>query len=401
MNNQRPRRRPEAAVTVVGAGLVGLTTALALADRGLTVRLIGEPLPGESSPAGAGMLAPGIENPSAAPGAAGAGAGAGTREGIEAGGGLGVDAGVTAHGFFRAARDRYVGYVQDLFHRSGVPVALNRRGILQVSLDQTSATAFRRRATAESPFLEPDAVAALEPPLARTMGALLHPTDGAVDNSALLRALDIAIQRTPGIARLRGLVTVVQMAADGVICSVAGSQAPVESSYVVLAAGAWAGGIAGLPRHLPIEPIRGQMMSVAAIGAAALRHVVYGPDAYLVPRGDRILIGATMEWVGFDATTTDAAVAELRERARALWPPMGATPTLAAWAGLRPGTPDLLPIVGPDPEYPALMYACGHSRSGILMAPLTGDCIAALVVGDSPPVPLDAFRPDRFANVAS
>jgi glycine oxidase len=166
----------------------------------------------------------------------------------------------------------------------------------------------------------------------------------------------------------------------------------------VLAAGAWVNGIAGLPRLLPIEPYRGQMFSVAATGAAVLRHVVYGPDAYLVPRGDRVLVGATMERAGFDADTTDEALASIRSGAAAFWPVVSTATTTAKWAGLRPVTPDLLPILGRDPDHPSLIYACGHSRNGILMAPLTGDCVVALVTGDAPPADLSAFGVARFSR---
>jgi glycine oxidase len=128
-----------------------------------------------------------------------------------------------------------------------------------------------------------------------------------------------------------------------------------------------------------------------------LRHVVYGPDAYIVPRGDRILVGATVERVGFDSTTTASALAELRTAAASLWPSLETTPAAASWAGLRPMTPDLIPIIGRDPERESLIYATGHSRNGILMGPLTGDCVAALAVAEEPPVDLSPFRVDRFS----
>jgi glycine oxidase len=363
-------------VTVAGTGLIGLAVALALADLNLRVRLIGEARPGESSPAGAGMLAPSLED-------AGAGAPAGP-----------------VHRFSLAALDRYVAYVGDLTERSGVRVDLSRRGILRVALDDPGAVVLRQRQGADSEWLDAASVLEREPGLRGVAGGLLYPSDGAVDNVALLKALDVAIARMPNIERLRGSISSVVVNGDGARCTMAGERTVYAAPHLVLAAGAWVGEIRGLPRALPIEPVRGQMFSIARRSGDAPTRVVYGPHAYLVPRGDMLLVGATMERVGFDVRTTDAALAELRAGAAALWPPIATAATAAEWAGLRPVTPDLLPIIGPDPDHPALIYACGHSRHGILMAPLTGDCVAALVAGAAPPADLHAFRVERFPRTS-
>ena len=136
------------------------------------------------------------------------------------------------------------------------------------------------------------------------------------------------------------------------------------------------------------------MMSVAS---RALRHVVYGGEGYVVPRHDgRTLVGATYERVGFDAAYTEAGVAGVRRMGAAIAPSLAVAPMLNAWAGLRPGTPDALPIIGRDPAQPALVYACGHSRNGVLMAPLTGDVVADLVAGGEPRMDISSFRVDRF-----
>ncbi len=184
---------------------------------------------------------------------------------------------------------------------------------------------------------------------------MFYSTDGAVDNVALLHALTVAVDQSPGIHRIRSDVRAIAFNTTHVSCTIAGTGATVRSSHVVLAAGAWATEIAGLPRPLAVEPYRGQMFAVAASGAATLSHVVYGPDTYIVPRGDRILIGATMERVGFDSNTTDAALASVRAKVAAYWPIVASVPATASWAGLRPVTPDLLPILGPDPTHPALI----------------------------------------------
>ena len=367
-------------VTVVGAGLIGLTAALALADQGLDVLLAGNKHTGEASPAGAGMLAPSVEDSHAPPG---------TDPGRQ---------------FAMASLERYPGYLDSLAARTGITVPLNRRGILRVALDETGARDLRQHGGPHAQWLSPDAVRQIEPGLVSTAGAMFYPTDGAADNVALLHALDVAIERSPRIHRVRIDVRATAVGAANAnaraTCTLAGSGHEISSSHIVLAAGAWTPQIEGLPRAIPVEPYRGQMFSVAANGAAALSHVVYGPDSYIVPRGDRILIGSTMERVGFDPATTADALASVRARAAAYWPIAASAPRISAWAGLRPVTPDLLPILGRDPEYPALIYACGHSRNGILMAPLTGDCVAALVTGTALPASLGAFTIERFASGA-
>jgi glycine/D-amino acid oxidase-like deaminating enzyme len=206
---------------------------------------------------------------------------------------------------------------------------------------------------------------------------------------------------TSTIARIEAAVIGIEINAGGVTCHAAGPREAYEAPRAVLAAGAWVGGLEGLPRALPIEPLRGQMLAVGATDRPRPRHVVYGADAYLVPRGERVLVGATQERVGFDSSTTASALTALRAGAATLWPGIEGAPMTSSWAGLRPVTPDLLPILGPDPEYPSLVYACGHSRSGILMAPLTAECVADLIVGRDPPADLSPFRVERFEAVAS
>ncbi len=360
----------EADVTVVGAGIIGLCTALALADRGLSVYLIGESRSGEASPAAAGILGASLED-THGPGTSGA-----------------------VYDFAIAARDRYVTYLPDLVERSGASVPFNRNGVLQVAFDAETADALRGSASGR--WVEAPALAALEPAVGHAIGAMFHDLDGAVDNVAMLRALRDATDCTSQIARVQALVASISVHADGVTCTTAPAHETYHTPRAVLAAGAWAAGIPGVPRPLPIDPMRGQMLAIAAAGRARPQHVIYGPQAYIVPRGERILVGATLERVGFDPSTNPTALAALRAGGAQILPGLADAPLLSSWAGLRPATPDLLPIIGPDPDYPALTYACGHSRNGILMAPLTADCVAAIVAGDTPPVDVSPFRVDRF-----
>lgn len=349
-------------VIVIGAGLIGLATADALAARGARVLLLGEDRPGMASAAAAGMLAPTVE-PIVGP----------------------------ALDFAIAARDRFPAYLEALESTTGIHVPIVS-GILELGQSVAHVARIPGGPADELRWLDPDDVARLEPRLAAVTGAVLHPLDGAVDNVALLAAV---ARRVEHDARIRWVperaATLERGGAGAIVRTTSGSRH--EAPVLVLAAGAWSGLLEGLPRPLPVEPSRGQMI---ALGAAALRHVIFSDAAYLVPRGDRVLVGATMESVGFDDATTPEAQRMLREAAVALVPSLRDAPIAAAWAGLRPMTPDGLPILGRDPDWPSMLYACGHSRNGILMAPLSGECVASLALGEEPPASLVAFDVGRF-----
>jgi glycine oxidase len=308
-----------------------------------------------------------------------------------------------AHDFARLARDRYPGYVAALRARTGVEVALDRSGVLQVALadehaDERAivrADALRGSVRGDARWLDAAELSALEPSLAPAHGAVLHPDDGAVDNRALLAALVALTADHPRIARLDRAAALESGGGPAAVRAADGLRH--EAALVVVAAGAWSPALAGLPRALPVEPVRGQILALAA---TPLRHVVYGHGGYLVPRGDRTLVGSTMERVGFTVETTAAAIATLRAAGEAMCPALVGAAEVARWAGLRPVTPDGLPILGRDPEHPTLLYATGHSRNGVLLAPLTGECVAALAAGLAPPADLRPFAVERFAATA-
>jgi glycine oxidase len=187
-------------------------------------------------------------------------------------------------------------------------------------------------------------------------------------------------------------VTAVAFSRDAVVFTANGES--FTGRHLVLAMGAWSSTIAGLPRAIPVEPVRGQMISFAA---SPVSRAVYGPTGYLVPRSDgRTLIGATAERVGFDPSVTPDGIARLRRTASEIIPAFSGAAHAHEWAGLRPMSADLQPILGPDPDEPRLLYATGHSRNGILMTPLTGDCIASLLAGDAPPASIAEFSIGRF-----
>jgi glycine oxidase len=274
---------------------------------------------------------------------------------------------------------------------------------LEVALDDEHAERLRRSLvidalpSSSAQWLDAAALAELEPALSHASGAVLHAEDGSADNVALLAALRDAVASSPRIEVVRTAARSVEMRATTHPTTVAVSDSTGtrhEAPIVVLAAGAWVNQLAGLPRWLHVEPVRGQMIAYETV---PVRHVTCGPNGYLVPRASgETLAGATMEREGFDVRTTDAARQSLQRSAERLCPALERRTVLRQWAGLRPVTPDFQPIIGADPDHPGLLYACGHSRNGVLMAPLTGDCIAALATGAPSPFDLSSFSISRF-----
>ncbi|GAC1647788.1 MAG: glycine oxidase ThiO [Gemmatimonadaceae bacterium] len=348
---------------VVGRGLIGLMVAAALSRTGLQVMIVGEERPGAASRAAAGILSPSVERAEGA-----------------------------AHVFAISARDRYPSYLADLRDATGVCVWLERSGVIQAARTEAEARALREALPSGAEWLDSASLSAAEPALAVGYGGAFHPRDGAVDNVSLHRAVDARVRGTPAIIGIVAGVSAIDVsAAAPVVHTTAGA---LSAGHVVLAAGAWIEGIRGLPRRVPVRPVRGQMISYVG---ARTRHVVYGAGGYVVPRGGTFtLVGATMEEVGFDSSNTAKGVARLRRIAACVVPDLKGVPTGTAWAGLRPVTPDLLPIIGPDPDVPALVYACGHSRNGILLAPLTADVVAAVISGNPAPVDIRPFAISRF-----
>ena len=333
-------------VIVVGGGLIGLCCATALARENARVMVVSAREDGAASPAAAGLLAPSV--------------------------------GVTpdpARALGIAALEMYPDYLDGLAERTGRHVPL-RRGVLELAFTEAYAATLQPVAGAHSAWLDSSAVRDLEPTLSPAVGSLLHSRDGMVDVRELLAAVDLDAARDDRVSlRIGGPVVRLHPASRPIRLELADGR-QLEGRSVVIAAGAWAGRIAGLPRPLPITPVRGQML---AIEPAPLRHVIMGPRGYVAPQTDRLVVGSTMERVGFDPKTTEAAAVQLRQCAVELSPALASHRLLSHWSGLRPMTPDLLPIVGEDPDVPGVFYACGHSRNGILLAPLTGMVIAELL----------------------
>jgi glycine oxidase ThiO len=351
-------------ILVLGGGIAGLTTALAAARRQLGVIVLDTPRPGAASRAAAGMLAPSVE-----------------------------DVPREMHVAAFSARDFYPGFLDALRDGTGIDVPLDRQGILQLA-SEADADELQRSTGNGAAWLDSDALRALEPAFAGHAGAVLHPLDGAVDNLSLMDALERAADAEPAIQRVAAEVLTVDADQPSALTRTRGRY---YATRIVLATGAWAGGFPGLPRPIPVRPVRGQLIRLAQ---APVHHVTYGAGGYLVPRGDTILVGATSEEAGFESETSLAGLAALRQTAARAVAGLAGAPVVDHWAGLRPMSLDTHPILGADPEAPALVYACGFSRNGILFAPWAAEHLARVLVGESAPE-LEPFRVDRPALAAS
>ena len=378
------RNKPR--VVVVGAGVIGLGIAWRLAARAaVTVFDRGKAGAGASH-AAAGMLAACAE---AEPG----------------------EESLVALG--RESQRRWPAFAEELERTTGVDVELRTEGTLVVALtadDQATIAhhlEFQRQLALPLEWLSAAATRAREPRLAgKIAGALFSPEDHQVDNRKLAHALRIAAEQAGVDIREHQPVKefVVQGGqARGVVLD-DGTSVPAD--IVVLAAGAWSRGIGGLPpdRRPPVRPIKGQMLALRMDPAAPLlSHVLWAPGVYLVPRRDgRLIVGATVEEKGFDDTITAGGLLTLLEAAWRAIPAVEELPVDEIWVGHRPGSRDDAPILGPGP-LAGLFYATGHHRNGILLAPVTADAMARLILDDVvepaiKPFGLERFQPARAAE---
>jgi glycine oxidase len=293
-----------------------------------------------------------------------------------------------------AARDLYPSYLAQLHALTGVivPTVL---GVLQFPESNSALDAAERAVPVDATLVGRQELADLEPAVPRGWVGLFHERDGAVDVAVLHGVLTRAVACNTGITRCDEAAEVRPDGRNvGSVRLRDGSR--LTAGHSIVANGAWAGLLPGLPRALPIAPLKGEIVFATP---APLHHVVFGAGGYIVPRGDELLIGATSQETGFDSRVTEAAATSLSTIADAVLP--GSAPwrprLTRQVAGLRPVTPDLLPIVGPDPDDASIVYACGYSRNGVLLAPLVARCVADVVCGAEPGFNLTAFSPARFA----
>jgi glycine oxidase len=365
----------EDAVVVIGAGVVGLAAARALAGRGARVQVIESAgIGAEASSAAAGMLAPQAE----------------TQEGSP------------LLPLALRARDRHLELAPDLERETGIAVGLSQTGLLEVAFTDEDERALAARAAWQGARGLPVAalgaseVRALEPALSpAARGGLSLAGDRRLDSRLLVRAL-AASAASRGVHILTGRPVTGILSASGRVTGVRVGSETIPASRVVNAAGAWAGALPGDPSPPPVEPVRGQLVAFD-VAPPLFRRVVASPRGYLVPRPDgRLIAGSTAERVGFDRSVTAAGLRTVLGIALELAPALADARVAETWAGLRPGTPDGLPVIGAG-ALAGLWHAGGLYRNGILLGPLVGELIAALVSGEEPPLDLGAFAPGRFA----
>jgi glycine oxidase len=358
-------------VIVIGGGAVGAACARELAAAGRST-LVVEPGgdSGQGWKAAAGMLAPQIE----------------------------ADGDHPLLRFGIAARDHYGPLAATLRESTGRDIGLWQEGIARVAADAGEARELRSKVASQqqqghtAAWLEPAEVHRRWPWLGPTAGALWSERDGALDPSQLVQAL-LTDARRHGAEVVADRVTAVEQT-GGRVSGVTVEAGRYAAGDVVLAAGAWSSQIAGLPRTLPVEPVRGQLAAFpwpAGIGRA----IVYHKDCYLLARGTEAILGSTMEYVGFQTQVTTDGIARILASTMALCPGLVRGKLRRTWAGLRPVTPDGLPIIGAEPRLPGLWYATGHGRNGILLAGITGVMLRRLLDGEHP-VDVEAFSADRF-----
>jgi glycine oxidase len=298
--------------------------------------------------------------------------------------------------FARYSSSLWPDFAKELEAGSGREISYQRSGALIVARTAAENAAFVARAGIE--HLDPAKALFREPMLAADIaGAQWAPDEAQVDNRALGVALADAFVRSGGTLSVNEPVVKFEVQDAEVVAVLSPFYRYTADAYV-LAAGAWSSALGGLPELAlpPVRPIKGEMIAVEPPPGVALpASVVWGNGVYLVPRAGRLLIGATMAEVGFDTSVTDAATEWLSSRAIALMPGLASWEIIDHWAGLRPGSPDGLPLLGRTPVA-RLFMATGQFRNGILFAPAIAEHMAKLVLGHTPEIP--AFDPRRFAR---
>lgn len=361
---------------MIGGGIAGCCVALSLAERGAAVTVV-EPEAGSrgaATGASAGMLTPQYEHGGPDPLL-----------------GLAVE-----------ARERWRGFGPRIETLSGRRIGLAWVGALVANAtaeEESEAAALaerQRRSGLSAEVVDPGRAAALQPGAGEARSWLWLPDEGRVDTQRLAAALGSAV-RAAGAAWRAGTVEAIE-ASSGAVAAVrlaSGDRLPAER--VVVAAGAWSGGLEDLPRPLPVRPVRGQLIRYRPVAGGVRRILLRHDGRYVVPREDGTAVaGSTMEEAGWAAAVTDEGLTGIRRAAAELLPALAGATEVEAWAGLRPVAADGLPVLGLDPDLEGLAYATGYGRNGILLAPLGGRLLAGLLLGEVDRPELAPLRPDRF-----
>jgi glycine oxidase len=376
-------------VVIVGGGIIGLACAYELQRTGAQVTVLEYGKTGmQATNAAAGMLAPLTEADESGP----------------------------MFELCAQALREFPADVRALEQQAGFDLELQLGGILKVAFTDGQLAALRDRQQwlaavgHHLQLLDAADCREAEPRLTdRVIGGLHSPGEGSVSNQLLALAFERAAQSHGVVIRNRAPVTGFRSdrARPNRITHARTPTEDIPCDTVLIAAGARSGQIAAmLPRtsndrrpmsndHLPVRPIRGQMIALGGM-STPIRSIVWGPDGYLVPRANGLVFaGATVEDVGFRRRTTRAGLKQMRTMANALIPQLAAAKHLFEWAGLRPASPDNLPIIGPLPQYDNVIAATAHYRNGILLSAVTARLVSA-AMSSNDWSPAAAFAPSRF-----
>jgi glycine oxidase len=360
-------------VIVIGGGVVGLSIARELAGRKSVLLVDRGPTGQGTSRAAAGMLAPLSEAGDQGP-------------------------------MFQLSRSSYSLYddfIAQLHSETGIDVGYSKEGLLFLASSDDAADAlhwryeWQKEAGFEIELVSADAVRRMEPRITAPINAAVFiPGERCVTPRRLVHALHEACFR-------RGVEIRTNLHVDTVAQNQIRAGAMVlEAENIVIASGVWSGGLAGLNPPIPVHPRKGQILSLDMPSGAFRRMIRWG-SSYFVPRpSGELVVGATNEDAGFDMANTPAGLGRLLIDAQQISSHAGSYPILEMWAGLRPATPDNLPIIGRS-AIPSVFYATGHYRNGVLLAPITAAVVADLIEGRRPQFPIEMYSPSRFGNSGS
>lgn len=360
-------REPD--VVIVGGGIAGCGSAWELAKAGARVVVLERAVPGaEASSAAAGIIGAQVEAHADGP----------------------------LFELALASRKLYPAWARELARETGIDIEFRASGVMRVESTARALARLERehafqRASARVERLDKRALEARVPGLASVAGAVAFPEDGRVDPPKLLRALRIAAERAGVEFRSGAYVARVILEDERARGVMLGDGSRVEAKHVLVAAGSWSSLVHGVP--LPeggVLPARGQIVELT-LPVPITSWVVFGPRCYLCPRDDgRVLIGSTLEFVGYRREVTARAVRDLLDAAIELVPALGDATLSGTWSSFRPFIKGGLPALGAT-RFQNLWLATGHHRNGILLAPVTAKLLSALVLGKRPPVDVRPF----------
>lgn len=365
-------------VTIIGGGVIGLSVGWQLLRKGAEVEIFERNIAGR----GAGWVAAGMLTPQAE---------------------LGFEE-IVLFNFMRKSLELYPQFLNELKEDSGIDVKMDRCGSLFAGFDRDDMTRlrrlydFRERLNLPAKWLSGTEAKELEPMLSpKCTCGLWMADDAQVENRDLLKALHEAVRKRGGQVHEIAKVISVNIE-NGKVKGINVNDKHIDTSKLVVAAGAWSKQIEGIPENVlpPVRPVKGQIMSLRMQGDNRVMHAIRGRDVYLVPKADgRLIVGASNEEMGFDTNPTAGEIYRLLERAWETVPGIYEYPIEEIQVGLRPGSRDHEPIIG-DSDIEGLFFATGHYRSGILLTPITAVELSEWIVTGNKSELLAPFQLARF-----